>query len=66
MAAGIDGEAAMLEPPLRFRTRPGALRVRIARSHPGASPSASAPDSAGGTIAILARIAFGRDPAASH
>jgi diacylglycerol kinase family enzyme len=66
VAAGIDGEAAMLEPPLRFRTRPGALHVRIARIHPGASPSASAPDSAGGTIAILARIAFGRDPVAAH
>jgi diacylglycerol kinase family enzyme len=28
--AGIDGEAAQLEPPLVFRTRPGALRVRLA------------------------------------
>jgi diacylglycerol kinase family enzyme len=30
VAAGIDGEAAELAPPLRFVTRPGALRVRIA------------------------------------
>jgi diacylglycerol kinase family enzyme len=37
IAAGIDGEAARLEPPLRFETRPGALKVRVARSHPGAS-----------------------------
>ena len=34
--ASIDGEAARLEPPVRFRIRPGALRVRIARNHPGA------------------------------
>ena len=32
VAAGIDGEAVRLEPPLRFRTRPAALRVRIAPS----------------------------------
>jgi diacylglycerol kinase family enzyme len=43
--AGIDGEAVTLEPPLRFRIRPHALRVRIARKHPGASPSAAIPDS---------------------
>jgi diacylglycerol kinase family enzyme len=40
VAAGIDGEAAMLEAQLHFKARPGALKVRIARSHPGASPSA--------------------------
>jgi hypothetical protein len=40
---GIDGEAATLESPLRFRVRPEALRVRIARGHPGASPSAEIP-----------------------
>ena len=42
--AGIDGEALVLDPPLRFRIRPGVLRVRIARQHPGASPSAMAPE----------------------
>jgi diacylglycerol kinase family enzyme len=42
--AGVDGEALMLEPPLRFTIRPQALRVRIAPQHPGASPSAAAPD----------------------
>ncbi len=42
--AGIDGEAAMLDPPLRFRIRPGALRVRVAPQHPGASPSAIEPE----------------------
>ncbi|HEX9043057.1 MAG TPA: hypothetical protein VF838_18900 [Trebonia sp.] len=38
--AGIDGEAIDLEPPLRFASRPAALRVRISPRHPGASPSA--------------------------
>jgi hypothetical protein len=32
--AGIDGEAIHLDPPLQFRVRPGALRVRIAPGHP--------------------------------
>ena len=35
--AGIDGEAATLDPPLRFRSVPGLLRVRIASHHPGDS-----------------------------
>jgi hypothetical protein len=38
--AGMDGEAVDLTPPLEFVIRPGALRVRIASSHPGRSPSA--------------------------
>ena len=38
VAAGIDGEALKVDPPLRFRIRPGVLRVRIAPAHPGASP----------------------------
>jgi diacylglycerol kinase family enzyme len=42
--AGVDGEALMLDPPLRFTIRPHALRVRIAPQHPGASPSAAAPE----------------------
>jgi len=37
--AGVDGEAVKLNPPLRFAIRPAALRVRIARHHPGVSPS---------------------------
>jgi diacylglycerol kinase family enzyme len=64
VAAGIDGEAAMLAPPLRFEIMPRALRVRIARSHPGASPSAGIPDSAWDTARVLMRIAAGQDPAA--
>ena len=38
--AGRDGEAALLEAPMRFAIRPLALRVRISARHPGASPSA--------------------------
>jgi diacylglycerol kinase family enzyme len=62
VAAGIDGEAAVLTPPLRFEIMPRALRVRIARAHPGASPSAGIPDSAWDTARALMRIAGGRDP----
>jgi diacylglycerol kinase family enzyme len=58
--AGIDGEAAKLEPPLRFRMRPGVLRVRIARQHPGASPSVGVPDGVWQGILELGRIAAGR------
>jgi diacylglycerol kinase family enzyme len=42
--AGVDGEALVFDSPLRFTIRPGALRVRIAPQHPGASPSAAQPD----------------------
>jgi hypothetical protein len=58
--AGIDGEAVELEPPLRFAIHPGVLRVRIARSHPGASPSALQPDAGWDGVRALARIAVGR------
>jgi diacylglycerol kinase family enzyme len=58
--AGIDGEAATLDPPLRFRILPGALRVRIARAHPGASPSALEPEGMWEALRALVRIAAGR------
>jgi diacylglycerol kinase family enzyme len=54
---GIDGESIVLEPPLRFRIRPKALRTRIARGHPGASPSADLPASPLSGLAELLRIA---------
>jgi diacylglycerol kinase family enzyme len=57
--AGIDGEAVVLDPPLRFRSLPGGLRVRIAPGHPGASPSAMIPDSPLESFAELARFGFG-------
>jgi diacylglycerol kinase family enzyme len=62
VAAGIDGETAELVPPLRFRIHPAALRVRISRAHPGASPSALQPQGARDGIRALAAIAAGRDP----
>jgi Diacylglycerol kinase catalytic domain len=55
--AGVDGEAVTLEPPLHFRIRPRALRVRIARQHPGASPSAAIPESIWDGVRELAYIA---------
>ena len=60
--AGIDGEAAVLDPPLRFRSLPGLLRVRVARSHPGASPSGRLPEHARDGARALLRIALGADP----
>lgn len=58
--AGIDGEATELESPVRFTIRPGALRVRIARAHPGASPAARLPDHFTGIPISLWRTATGR------
>ena len=59
--AGVDGEALVLDPPLRFRIRPIALRCRIARKHPGAAPSTFAPDGAWAVFRALAGIAAGYD-----
>jgi len=58
VAAGLDGEATQLEPPVCFRIRPRALRVRIAPGHPGASPSALEPDQPWLVITALARLAI--------
>ena len=57
VALGIDGEALTLEPPLRFRVRPRALRARIARGHPGASPSAEIPHGPLSVLKELLRVA---------
>jgi diacylglycerol kinase family enzyme len=62
IAAGIDGEAVTLEAPLHFHIRPAALRVRIARGHPGASPSALEPEGLWDSVRVLARLAAGHDP----
>jgi diacylglycerol kinase family enzyme len=61
--AGVDGEALVFEPPLRFRIRPAGLRCRIARHHRGASPSTFTPDGgAWAALRTLAGIAAGHDP----
>jgi diacylglycerol kinase family enzyme len=65
VAAGIDGEAVMLDAPIRFRIRPHALRVRIAPHHPGVSPSALAPDRPHEMFATLVRLAFRGAPASA-
>jgi diacylglycerol kinase family enzyme len=43
VAAGIDGEAVVLEPPLVFTISPAALRVRLPASAVGLSPAALRP-----------------------
>jgi diacylglycerol kinase family enzyme len=63
IAAGIDGEAVKLDPPVRFGMRPDALRVRIAPTHPGASPSAAEPGGGLGPVRKLAAIAAGTSSA---
>ena len=60
IAAGIDGEALVLDAPLEFRIRHKVLRVRVARQHPGASPSARTPEGIGESVVELGRIALGR------
>ncbi len=55
---GIDGEAVEMHSPLRFRVRKGALRARIARRHPGASPSADVARGPVGLFKQLLRVAL--------
>lgn len=61
VAAGIDGESVMLDPPLRFRMAPAALRVRLPPDSPGLSPAALQPGISRSALADLWRIAIGRD-----
>jgi diacylglycerol kinase family enzyme len=60
VATGIDGEAVVLEPPLRFRTSPGALRVRLPAAAAGLSPAALTPGLSRTSVRELGRIAIGR------
>jgi len=57
---GIDGEALVLDPPIRFRTLPGALRVRIPVDAPGYSPAAAAPTPGWAGITALLQAVAGR------
>jgi diacylglycerol kinase family enzyme len=59
--AGVDGEALLLERPLRFSIHPNALRVRIAPHHPGASPSSMLPDGIRDGVGRLLAISSGRN-----
>ena len=60
VAAGVDGEAVELTPPLRFVSRPRALTVRIPAHHLGLSPAALRPGWGRSTFLGLARIVSGR------
>jgi diacylglycerol kinase family enzyme len=63
VAVGLDGEALMLEPPLRFVSLPGALRVLLPRNAPGISPAAATVSLTRNDLTVLLRIAAGRsDP----
>ncbi len=57
---GIDGEAMLLDPPIRFRVVPAALRVRIPPHAPGYSPAATVPTPSWPTITALLQTAAGR------
>ncbi len=56
---GLDGEALVLDPPLRFASLPGALRVRLPRSA-GLSPAARAVALTSDSLGALVRVAAGR------
>jgi diacylglycerol kinase family enzyme len=63
VAVGLDGEALMLESPLRFVSLPGALRVLLPRSAPGTSPAAATVSLTRNDLTVLFRIAAGKsDP----
>jgi diacylglycerol kinase family enzyme len=57
VAVGLDGEAAVLEPPLRFTSLPGALRVRLPRGARGVSPAATAVRLGRRDLSVLLRVA---------
>jgi diacylglycerol kinase family enzyme len=57
---GVDGEAMLLDPPIRFRILPGALRVRIPPQAPGYSPAAAVPTPGWSTLTALWQTATGR------
>jgi len=59
VAVGLDGEALMLAPPLRFVSLPGALRVRVPRHARGVSPAAAAVALTPRNLGALLRIAAG-------
>jgi diacylglycerol kinase family enzyme len=58
---GVDGEALMMDPPVVFASRPGALRVRLPRHARRLSPAARTVQVlSGSTIAELGRVAAGQ------
>jgi diacylglycerol kinase family enzyme len=57
---GLDGEALILAPPLRFVSLPRVLRVRVPRHARGLSPAAAAVALTRADVTALLRIAAGR------
>jgi hypothetical protein len=60
VAVGLDGEALVLAPPLRFVSLPGALRVRVPRHATGVSPAGGAVMRTHRNLWALVRIAAGK------
>ena len=60
VSVGLDGEALVLVPPLRFVSLPGALRIRVPRHARGASPAAAAVPLTRRNLGALVRIAAGK------
>jgi diacylglycerol kinase family enzyme len=60
VAVGLDGEALVLSPPLRFVSLPGALRVRVPRHAKGLSPAGVAVTLTRRNLWALMRIAAGK------
>jgi hypothetical protein len=65
VAVGLDGEALMLAPPLRFVSLPGALRVRVPRHSTGVSPAWGSVPLTRHNLGALLRIAAGKPAAAT-
>lgn len=62
VAVGLDGEALVLTPPLRFQSLPGALRVRVSQHSAGVSPAGAAVSITRSDFARLVRIATNKPP----
>ena len=62
IAAGVDGEYALLEPPLKFGIDPMALRLRVPKQVLGISPTAKRPSLTLRTLVDLSDVAMGRWP----
>jgi diacylglycerol kinase family enzyme len=57
LATGIDGEAVVLDPPLRFTVAPGALTVLLPPAATGLSPAALQPGFSSATLRELWQLA---------
>jgi hypothetical protein len=56
----VDGESVVLTAPVRFESRPAALRVRVAHGHPGVSPAQRRVPLAASTVVGLWALVRGR------